>query len=158
MRKLFEQQYVADTAVKIAKKAKAERQQAPEIPIPPFAPFRAMNVGVDEVALDGLNKTERRYLEILRQREELVWIGVHTFRLRMAANTHYTPDFATLDKDGLFTMIDTKGAFTREDAQLKIKLAARMFPMFRWVKAELTLARAGKKPRAESLKEVTIKG
>jgi hypothetical protein len=158
MRKLFEKQYVADTAVKIAKKAKAERQQPPEMPIPPVAPYRAMNVGVDEIALDGLNKTERRYLEILRQREELVWIGVHTFRLRMAANTHYTPDFATLDKDGLFTMIDTKGEFTREDAQLKIKLAARMFPMFRWVKAELTPARGGRNPKPERLNEAIIKG
>lgn len=117
-------------------------------------PFAAMNVGADEVALAALNKTETRYYAILKTRPNLLWIGVHVIRFRLAANTHYTPDFATLDTNGLMTMIDTKGAWTWEDAQLKMKLAARMLPMFRWMKAELTLAT---KKRPEKLVETVFK-
>jgi len=123
--------------------------------LPVFVPHRAMNVGADEIALSHLNKTETRYLEILRSRPENLWIGVHVFRLRIAANTHYTPDFATLDTDGVFTFYDSKGGWTFEDAQLKMKLVARMFPFFRWVKAELILAT---RKHAESLKETIFKG
>jgi len=120
----------------------------------PFIPHSAMNVGADEIALSNLNKTETRYLEILRSRPENIWIGVHVFRLRIAANTHYTPDFAALDTEGVFTFYDSKGGWTFEDAQLKMKLVARMFPFFRWVKAELILAT---KKRDESLKETTFR-
>jgi len=123
--------------------------------LPEFVPYRAMNVGADEVALSKLNKTETRYLEILRSRPENLWIGVHVWRARIAANTHYTPDFATLDTDGVFTFYDSKGGFVYEDSQLKMKLVARMFPFFRWVKAELILA-TRKKP--ERLKETVFKG
>ena len=59
----------------------------PPVPdLPEFIPHRAMNVGADQVALSNLNKTEIRYLEILRSRPENLWIGVHVFRLRIAAN------------------------------------------------------------------------
>jgi len=124
-------------------------------PVITFTPYRAMNVGADEITLKGLNKTEWRYLEILKTRPEYVWIGVKMHIFRPAGNTHYTPDFQTLDKDGLFTMIDVKGGFTREDSQLKMKIAARMLPMYRWVKAELILAT---RKHAESLKETIFKG
>jgi hypothetical protein len=122
--------------------------------LPKFIPHRPMNVGADEIALSNLNKTEKRYLKILRSRPENLWIGVHVFRLRIATNTHYTPDFATLDTDGVFTFYDSKGGWTFEDSQLKMKLVARMFPFFRWIKAELTLA-TRKKP--ERLKETVFK-
>lgn len=147
MRKLFEAQYVQE--------AEAKMQQNATPQIPNLKPYRPMNVGADEGALANLNKTETRYLEILRSRPELIWIGVHVFQFRIAANTHYTPDFATLDKDGIMSMIDAKGAYTYEDAQLKMKVVARMFPFFRWVKAELRLSTA---KRTESLKETVFKG
>lgn len=118
-----------------------------------WSPHRPMNVGADEIALKELNKTERRYLEILRERDEYVWIGVKTMRFRLAGNTHYTPDFQVITKDGTMIQIDSKGTFTREDSQLKMKVVARMFPFFKWRKAELQLAKGGKNPRPESLKE-----
>lgn len=150
MRKAFEEQYLKDHAKRQDPVALTDEILAKV----QFVPYRAMNVGADEVALADLNKTERRYLEILRGRD-LVWIGVKMFRLRMAANTHYTPDFQTLDKTGTLTMIDTKGGHVWEDAQLKIKLAARLFPFLKFVRADLILSTRN---RAEALTEHVLKG
>lgn len=161
LRKLFDEQFVRTDDGKIVERSapiKPVRSRVPEpepepIEIPPLVPYAAMNVGADAIALGALNKTETRFYEILKSREEYVWIGVHTMRFRLAANTHYTPDFTTLGRDGILTQWDAKGGWTFEDAQLKMKLVARMFPFFRWVKAELTLA-TRKKP--ESLKETVF--
>lgn len=158
MRRLFEQQYAEDAQRKALELQPAPQPQQKSLAEPAltvaFRPYAAMNVGADAVALADLNKTEKRYYEILKTRPDLVWIGVHTFRLRLAANTHYTPDFTTLDTQGVLTMIDTKGAFTWEDAQLKMKLAARLFPFFRFVKAVVNLRT---KKRPESLVEHVLK-
>ncbi|MFB1500803.1 hypothetical protein [Thiocapsa sp. N5-Cardenillas] len=143
MRLLFQDQYLAEHTAKQARQKAREAQPAPVIPTPVtspagglgFKPHGAVLVGTDHAALDALNKTERRYYDLLRTRPDLVWIGVHVWKLRLAANTYFTPDFTTLDSSGCLTMIDTKGGFTREDAQLKLKLVARTFPMFRIVKA-----------------------
>jgi len=163
LRKLFLEQYV-ETDGKFVEKRLPKVQEpirtenatvVPDLnPEINWTPYRAMNVGADEVALKELNRTEQRYYQILKARPELVWIGVKTMRFRIAANTHYTPDFQSLDKDGIMTQYDSKGGFTREDSQLKMKLVARMFPFFQWVKAELNLATRNK---AESLKETVFK-
>lgn len=150
MRKLFQEQYLAEHQKAQAKKL---AQEAAPVEIPAFQPHRAIEV-CDEVALAELNKTEARYLEILKARDDLVWIGVKAIRLRLAANTHYTPDFATLDKAGILSIIDTKGGHTWEDAQLKMKLVARLFPFLRVVKVEIALAT---KRRAESIRESVMK-
>jgi len=163
MRALFDKQYVSNSDAEQMRK-----QVDPYLSITPppkicvnqtsgefpFRPYSAMNVGADETTIAGMNKTERRYWEILKAREDLLWVGAKTMRFRLAGNTHFTPDFQTLDKDGIFSQIDTKGGYTREDAQLKIKLAARMLPMFRWVKVILLLATAS---TDESVVENVIK-
>lgn len=77
-----------------------------------------------------LNKTERAYLEFLKANGE-DWIGIQCVTLKLADDCRLTPDFATIDKDGL-TLIDVKG-FQREDALIKMKVAARMFPWARFV-------------------------
>lgn len=102
----------------------------------PFAPFGTFLCGADQEALKKLNKTERRFYDEFSKKPETLWMGVHAFRLRLGPNTHYTPDFEILDRTGTLSIVDVKGTFTREDAQLKIKMAARLFPMFRFIKAE----------------------
>lgn len=44
--------------------------------------------------------------------------------------TTYTPDFLAVSKK--FTMYEIKG-FMRDDAMVKIKVAAELFPWFKWV-------------------------
>lgn len=78
---------------------------------------------------DKLNKTERAYLHHLRSQPNNVWVGVQNLTVKIADDCRLTPDFAVLDARGKLTLIDVKG-FQREDALIKMKVAARLFPMF----------------------------
>lgn len=92
-----------------------------------------------------MNKGESLYAQWLdlQQRAGDVkawWFQAWTFKL--ARDCRYTPDFDVLRGD-LWTLVDVKGRKVRpdgtqtywaeEDAKIKIKVAAKMFPMFRWV-------------------------
>jgi hypothetical protein len=46
-------------------------------------------------------------------------------------DTRYTPDFMVIKNDGTIEFHEVKG-FMRPAARVKIKVAARMFPWFRW--------------------------
>ena len=74
-----------------------------------------------------LNKTERAYHEHLK-RLNYPWIGVQNLTFKLADDTRFTPDFTVVEANEM-RCIDVKG-FQREDALIKIKVAARMFP---WV-------------------------
>jgi len=80
-----------------------------------------------------LNKTEAAYLEYLK-RLNMPWIGVQSLRLRLANNTTYTPDFIVIDKEGVINAREVKG-FWRDDARVKIKVAARLYPWMRFTAA-----------------------
>lgn len=82
---------------------------------------------------DKLNKTEKRYLAWLRTCGDK-WIGIQNITLKIADDCRLTCDFAALDFHGL-RLIDVKG-FQREDALIKIKVAARMFPWIRFLIAK----------------------
>jgi len=78
----------------------------------------------------GMNKTEAEYERMLRQRQQLgavLWYDFEAITLKLADDTRYTPDFAVLVADGIMEMHETKG-FMRDDAFVKLKLAARLFP------------------------------
>lgn len=77
-----------------------------------------------------LNKTERAYLEWLRSTGLFQWIGVQNVTLKLGDDTRYTCDFFAMTYDGEMTGREVKGFF-RDDAKVKIKVAARMFP---WIK------------------------
>jgi len=82
-----------------------------------------------------MNKTEAAYayrLETLRTAGEIAWYGFEPLKLRLASNTFYTPDFMVMLLDGLIELHEVKG-FWRDDARVKIKVAAERFPMFRFV-------------------------
>lgn len=85
-----------------------------------------LNPSQDEMKL---NKTERAYLTHLRSLPSSAWIGIQNITLKLADDCRLTPDFAVLDRDGKLTLVDVKG-FQREDAFIKMKVAARSFPMF----------------------------
>ena len=77
-----------------------------------------------------MNKTEQAYaahLELLKASGDILWWKFEPASLRLAPATHYKPDFMVLRKDGLILFDEVKGFFT-EDAKVKIKVAASMFP------------------------------
>lgn len=82
-----------------------------------------------------LNKTEKRFLAVLRDRKYQT-IGIQEITLRLAFDLRYTPDFHTFyAPTDLFTFWEVKGGFEREDAAVKIKMAAARFPHWQFVKA-----------------------
>lgn len=78
-----------------------------------------------------LNKTERAYLAFLLRLDD-VWVGVQNLTFKLANDCRFTPDFSAIDARGKMRCIDVKG-FQREDALIKIKVAARMFPFVLFV-------------------------
>ena len=101
--------------------------------------------------LDLLNKTERDYYDQLHLKVlagETLWIGIQAFKLRMADNTYYTPDFVTLEADGSMVVHEVKG-FWRDDARVKWKVAAREFFMFRFLAVQRKRGSRGKEFETE---------
>jgi len=77
-----------------------------------------------------MNKTEAAYAEYLKQLQAVGGILWHKFegvKLRLADNTFYSPDFAVMQADGQLEMHEVKG-FWQDDARVKIKVAADMYP------------------------------
>src|SRR5574343_155185 len=80
------------------------------------------------------NKLEaayEKYLEERKQAGEILWYKFEGIKLRLADNCFYNPDFAVMLKSGEIEIHECKG-FMREDAAVKIKVAAEEYP-FRFV-------------------------
>ena len=104
---------------------KEQRQPKPKTPISekpkPIIPATKMN------------KTEARfaeYLEQLKHLREIVDWRFEPIRFRMATKTGYTPDFMAIYPQHI-TFYEVKG-FMRDDAAVKVKTTAEMYPWFRW--------------------------
>ena len=75
-----------------------------------------------------LNKTEAAFAEWLRANAaDSAFIGAQNVTLEIANGCRYTPDFNRLCPGYSPTFWEVKG-FMRDDAAVKIKVAARMFP------------------------------
>lgn len=83
-----------------------------------------------------LNKTERAYLDYLRALKPL-WLGIQCLTIKLGDDTRYTPDFIVIDHQGVIHAREVKG-FWRDDARVKIKVAARMYPWLRFTAAQKT--------------------
>ncbi|WP_426237367.1 hypothetical protein [Pseudomonas sp. TWP3-2] len=82
-----------------------------------------------------LNKTEEAYrahLEMRRMAGEILWYQFEPFRLVLAAKTTYAPDFLVQLASGHLEVHEVKGHWM-EDARIKIKVAAKMFPVFKFI-------------------------
>jgi hypothetical protein len=77
-----------------------------------------------------MNKTELAYsefLEGLRMAGKVSWWSFEAVTFKLAADTRYTPDFLVMLPGGEMECHEVKG-FWRDDARVKIKVAAAMFP------------------------------
>jgi hypothetical protein len=82
----------------------------------------------------GMNRTEAAYamqLEALKQAGEVRDYLYEAVTLKLANDTRYTPDFFVVYPDR-FECHEVKG-FWRDDARVKIKVAAQRFPWMRFL-------------------------
>lgn len=80
-----------------------------------------------------MNNTEKAFahhLELKKQLGEVQWFMFEAIKLNLAPNTTLTVDFVVLPASGILEMIDVKGskAIFTDDARVKMKVAASMFP------------------------------
>lgn len=91
--------------------------------------------GLARPSIPGMNNTEGAYAHILELRRRAGDIADWKFeavKLRLANKTFYTPDFMVMGNEGYIDLVEVKG-FWRDDARVKIKVAARLYPIFRFV-------------------------
>ena len=93
----------------------------------PVAELEPELVVRDSTDIEKLNKLERAWLSEMRSRG-YGFIGVQSVTLKLGHDCRYTPDFTAV-VDGVRCAFETKG-FMRDDAQVKLRVAAREF---RWL-------------------------
>lgn len=77
-----------------------------------------------------MNKLEAAYAVHLAARQtagEIVWFKFEGVKLRLADNTFLSPDFFVMDASGEMSIHECKG-FMQDDANVKIKVVAEMYP------------------------------
>lgn len=78
-----------------------------------------------------MNRTEAAYaafLDTLILCKDVLWWKFEAAKLRLADNTFYSPDFLVLRADGALECHEVKGHW-EDDARVKIKVAASIYPM-----------------------------
>ena len=77
-----------------------------------------------------MNGLEAQHAAILTDRKakgELAAFWFEQFTFKLADDTRYTPDFVVMLPDGVLEVHEVKG-FLEDDALVKFKVAAEMFP------------------------------
>jgi hypothetical protein len=100
---------------------------------------RALAIAKPVDLFAGMNKTEKAYALALESRRRMGLIASWRYErvtLKLADDTRYTPDFWVVEPDGTTLFEEVKG-FWREDAKVKIKVAAEQFPEFTFRSVEL---------------------
>lgn len=77
--------------------------------------------------MNGLERDYAAILESRRQSGEIAMWMYDAISLRLARSTFYHPDFLVMLPDGTLQIHETKG-FMRDDAAVKLKTAAAIFP------------------------------
>jgi len=86
--------------------------------------------------MNGLEKKYAAYLEIRRLTGEIVAWKFEAMKLKLARATFYNPDFLVVTPEYRIELHETKGHM-EDDAAVKTKVAAEMFPEFRIVVVRL---------------------
>ena len=92
----------------------------------------------------AMNKTESAYdahLALQQHAGAIVWRKFEGLKLRLADNTFYTPDFAVMTASGQMELHEVKG-YWEDDARVKIKVAAEMYP-FRFLAVKVKTKKDG---------------
>ena len=82
----------------------------------------------------SMNKLEMSYrdsLAMMKMAGEIHDFRFEALKLRLADRTTYSPDFLVIRNDGSVELHEVKG-FWEDDARVKIKVAAELFPWFQF--------------------------
>jgi hypothetical protein len=104
---------------------------APQPVAVPAITRKAANESLGRMPVGMMNKTETLYaleLELRKHAGDVVWYKFEGMKFRLANKSMYTPDFNVLLSSGQLECHEVKG-FWRDDARLKIKVAASMYPI-----------------------------
>lgn len=77
-----------------------------------------------------MNNLEKAYSEILTGKlhaGQIQWFKYEAITLKLGQDCRYTPDFVVMLSDDTIELHETKG-FMQDDALVKLKTAAEMFP------------------------------
>lgn len=113
----------------------------------PFA--RARNFKQDENGMNGAEARFAAHLEALKLSGSIQSYRFQPLTLKLAKDTRYTPDFLVLENSLEYTCYEVKGAtkkkdksgtwtgewtyWAEEDAKVKVRVAAQVFPEMRFV-------------------------
>lgn len=115
-------------------------KQAKAMGLDHLIPKRVTHADADS---DGMNRLERRYASYL---DGLKLGGVirdyhfESVRFRLANKTWLLPDFFVAMPDGSIEVHECKG-YWRDDARVKLKVAAEKYPYLRWVAVKMFAGR-----------------
>ena len=111
-------------------------------PRPTWKPARARH---QSHTPERMNKTEAAYaahLDLLLAAGEILGWKFESVKLRLADLTWYTPDFLVQLPSREMEFHEVKG-FWRDDARVKIKVAAETFPAFHFLAVQRRAKKAG---------------
>lgn len=116
----------------LARKGTPGASNKADVSNPPFAPppNQPARFALGRLPVGTMNKTEAAYDSYLWQQRaasEVFWHKFEAVKLRLADNTFYTPDFMVMPDDSYIEMHEVKG-FWQDDARVKIKVAASIYP------------------------------
>lgn len=123
-----------------------QRKTNPQKPLPVAAapassPVLKVSTPQDRVLALGrleqgkMNRTEAAYaahLEMLKRAGVILSYAFEAVKLRLGKGSFYTPDFHVQLANGVIEFHEVKGHW-RDDARTKIKNAAYLFPMYRFI-------------------------
>jgi hypothetical protein len=106
------------------------------------APEKAGRAAHEPGKMNGLEKRYAAHLELRRTVGEIRHWAFEPLKLKLASATFYNVDFLVVLNDGTVELHETKGHW-EDDARVKIKVAAKMFPWWafvgvQWVKEAKT--------------------
>lgn len=78
--------------------------------------------------MNSLEAAFAEQLELRRRAGQIAWFRFEGITLFLAKRTRYTPDFAVMHGDGEIAMYEVKGGLVYDDAKVKLKVAAELFP------------------------------
>jgi len=81
-----------------------------------------------------MNKLEQAWFEKIKQDLFTAKVYVQAMKFKLCNGVTYCPDFVVVQHAGHMICYETKG-FMRDDAAIKIKMAAKEFPNFTWILA-----------------------
>ena len=95
--------------------------------------LRKKHYALGRLPVGRMNPTETAYaarLELMLRAGEIIWYKFEGVKLRLADKTFYTCDFFVMTKEFELQCHEVKGAAAifEDDAKVKIKVAAEMYP------------------------------